>query len=92
MSLRLYAYGKRIWLCLESLSEVYGYCGVWKEVKSLSEGGGHFVFRYNDLRDCTSSVVWRILRQAAAMMVQRRSEFGAGTDALVSAHASTPSG
>lgn len=49
-------------------------------------------YGYNDLRDCTSSVVWRILRQAAAMMVQRRSEFGAGTDALVSAHASTPSG
>jgi hypothetical protein len=50
------------------------------------------VFRHNDLRGSTSSVLWRILRQAAAMMVQRRSEFGAGADAFLSTHASTPAG
>lgn len=46
------------------------------------------VFRYHHVRHCAIPVLWRILRQAAAvMMVQRRSESGVGVYVVLSTHA-----
>jgi len=50
-------------------------------------------FEYHHVRHCAIPVLWRILRQAAAvMMVQRRSESGVGVYVVLSTHAFASTG